>query len=276
MTLHFFPEMIWKKKKRNRKLCAVFLFFRFDGKDNVRWPINNQIRYGKDGRKKKLQGGGDGDTRNLKKMKRGPLFGRLCVWAEPHTSMSAARNIHNVENNKKINKIPLKISPTKKKERDVCVSREEIERRSLVSDWLCTIFTTSVVSARREWWHITRNRQPLRPLVGMAGSRCYFAMERASAERAGACVSVNDEKQHGRPGRISLSLPDTPWWLLYFLIARLVPFGIHFCCWKQKNNVCLFLRTIYWSILSGGHLGRLSWIDQPNIKNAANIFQLFF
>lgn len=158
----------------------------------------------------------------------------------------------------------------------MCVSREEIERRSLVSDWLCTIFTTSVVSARREWWHITRNRQPLRPLVGMAGSRCYFAMERASAERAGACVSVNDEKQHGRPGRISLSLPDTPWWLLYFLIARLVPFGIHFCCWKQKKNVCLFLRTIYWSILSGGHLGRLSWIDHPNIKNAANIFQLFF
>lgn len=57
----------------------------------------------------------------LKKMKRGPLFGRLCVWAEPHTSMSAARNIHNVENNKKINKIPLKISPTKKeRERRVC------------------------------------------------------------------------------------------------------------------------------------------------------------
>lgn len=158
----------------------------------------------------------------------------------------------------------------------MCVSREEIERRSLVSDWLCTIFTTSVVSARREWWHITRNRQPLRPLVGMAGSRCYFAMERASAERAGACVSVNDEKQHGRPGRISLSLPDTPWWLLYFLIARLVPFGIHFCCWKQKKNVCLFLRTIYWSILSGVTLGDYRELITQTLKMLPIFFNCFF
>lgn len=73
----------------------------------------------------------------------------------------------------------------------------------------------------------------------MAGSRCYFAMERASAERAGACVSVNDEKQHGRPGRISLFARHTLV-ITIFSYSAIGPLWYSFLLLKTKEK-CLSL-----------------------------------